>query len=108
MTEPEILVPEGSDAIDDLTIRELDLIARLIKCDVMQALSGRGAEGVNRQAALARIAQLWAKKRDPQAKLDQFLDMKSATLSTVLGFDREDDQEQVPGVPPTTPASESE
>lgn len=94
MTEqqtPTRVVPSGKDAVDDLTIGELDTIARKCGADVMQALSGRGAEGTRRMVVLAHLAHVWTKRVRPEAKVDEFLNMRSGDLEVVLGFN--DDEE---------------
>lgn len=74
-------IPEGKDPLDDLTVTELDIVSRQIKADVYEAMGG--LDGL-RWAALARLAWLWAKRRDPHAKLQPFLDLTGAQLTEVL------------------------
>lgn len=95
------VVPEGKDAVDDLTIAELDMVARKCGADVMQALAGRGAEGTRRMVTLAHLAWVWTKRSGrPDAKVDEFLNMRAGDLEVVLGFDRDD--EAVPAEDPST------
>lgn len=98
-TETVCVVPEGKDAVDDLTIGELDTIARKTGADVMQALAGRGAEGTRRMVTLAYLAWVWTKRVRPEAKVDEFLNMRAGDLEVLLGFDREP---EVPGRDPST------
>jgi hypothetical protein len=88
---PTRVVPSGKDAVDDLTVGELDTIARKCGADVMQALAGKGAEGTRRMVVLAYLAFVWTKRTRPDAKVDEFLNMRAGDLEVVLGFN--DDEE---------------
>lgn len=88
--QPIRVVPPGKDAVDDLTVGELDTIARKTGVDVMQALSGRGAEGTRRMVTLAHLAFVWSKRERPDAKVEEFLNMRAGDLEHVLGFDDEE------------------
>lgn len=85
----EPVVPAGVDPIDALTVTELDIASRQLRCDVYEAVGGK--DGL-RWAALARIAWLWAKRRDERAKLQPFVDLTGAQLTHVLRLDEDDDQ----------------
>lgn len=107
------LVPEGTDALDDLTAAELGTVGRQLRCDPYEAVVGQGAGAGLRWEALARIAWLWAKRRDDRAKLDPYLQLRPAELSIVLGLDDdepaaaelvEDDGSQDVTENPTAPA----
>jgi hypothetical protein len=74
----------GVDPLDELTVTELDIVSRQLKCDVYEAVGGK--DGL-RWAALARLAWLWAKRRDPHAKLQTYVDLTGAQLTRVLRLD---------------------
>lgn len=82
------VLPAGADVLDDLTVRELDIVSRQLKCDVYDAV-GNDAGGA-RWSALARLAWLWAKRTDPTAKLDPFLDYTGAQLTQLLRMGADD------------------
>lgn len=83
----ERVVPEGVDVIDGLLVRELDIVSRQLGCDVTAALGDQGNGKGLRWAALARLAWLWAKRADPKAKLDPFLDLGVGALNHLIGAD---------------------
>lgn len=87
----ECVVPEGVDPLDDLTVGELGHVGKLIKYDPVTAVK-RPEVGL-RWPALAHIAWVWAKRVDPKAKLQPFLDATVPQLSVVIGLDREADAE---------------
>lgn len=87
----ELLVPPGVDMLDGLTVAELDTASRQIKCDVIDAVAGK--DGL-RWSALPRVAWLWARRRDPQRKLQPFLDLSASELGRLLGLDDDDDDDQ--------------
>lgn len=90
---PAVELPEGIapvldsadvDPLDALSVTELDIVSRQLKCDVYEAVAGK--DGL-RWAALARLAWLWAKRRDPHAKLQTYVDLTGAQLTRVLRLD---------------------
>lgn len=88
------VLDRGTDPLDELTVTELDIVSRQLGLDVYEAVGG--AKGM-RWAALARLAWLWAKRRDPHAKLQPFLDLNGAQLTEVLRLnDQADDVDQAP------------
>lgn len=106
------VVPAGRDVVDDLTVRELDIVSRQLGCDVVEALGDTGNGKGRRWAALPRLAWLWAKRADPRAKLDPFLDLTADQLNDLLGDDEVDDQVDDQGddvaANPTDPAPASD
>lgn len=96
MTEYEVptkqVVPAGKDTLDGLTIRELDIASRKLQVDVVDAFK-HGAGG-KRYAAFATVAWLWAKRTDPAAKLDPFMDLETGALLDLLGVG--DDEDELP------------
>ena len=88
-TEP--VIPAGVDPLDKLTIGELGTIGKLIKYDPASAVK-RPEVGL-RWPALAHIAWVWARRTDPKAKLQPFLDCDAETLGKLLRFDEETDPE---------------
>ena len=100
----DYVLDAGLDPLDDLSVTELDIASRQLKVDVYQAVAG---EGGLRWAALARLAWLWAKRRDPHAKLQPYLDLRGAQLTEVLRLnDRVEAEQDDPNANPTdaTPA----
>lgn len=77
------LVPEGRDALDNLTVGELGTVGRQIGADPYEATQ-KGAPA--RWETFARIAWLWAKRLDPKAKLAPFLDIEIDAVVTLLGI----------------------
>lgn len=98
------LVPADKHMLNNLTVGELDTASRQIKADVVQAVSGAN-DGVNRWAAIARVAWLWARRQDPKAQLQTYLDMEPDDLATLLGMD---DDEEEPALDPTASSTGSE
>lgn len=86
MSDVPVVVPEGKD-LTDLTIGELDKVSRELKHDVLDAVAG-GSNGAYRWGAMARLAWLWARRTDPQAKLQTFLDYETEDLTHACGWDR--------------------
>jgi len=101
----ERVVPDGAGLVDGLTVRELDMVSRQLGCDVTAALADQGNGAGKLWAALPRLAWVWAKRTDPHAKLDPFLDLSSSQLSTLLGQDEDPDED--PETNPTDPAPAS-
>lgn len=98
-------VEAGVDPLDDLTVAELSIVGRQIKCDPYEAM---GPRSEHRWDALARIAWLWAKRRDAHAKLQPYLDLTGAQLTEVLRLnDRQDDADQDVAENPTDHAPAS-
>lgn len=104
-TEIDRLVPEGKDPLDDLTIRELDIASRKLEVDVASAI--KHGVGGKRYEGLALVAWLWAKRSDPQAKLEPFRDVTMPALATALGMDDDDEEEDDDDENPTARASGS-
>ena len=103
-TEP--VVPEGRDPIDDLTAGELGHVGKLIKYDPVSAVSDP-TTGL-RWPALAHLAWVWARRVDPKAKLQPFLDSTPRTLTALLRLDEDDDAAQEVGAdvtPTDSPAA---
>lgn len=90
-TTPERFIPAGKDPIDDLSVRELALVSRQIGCDVTAAVAS-DKDG-KRWDALPRLVWLWAKRQDPTAKLDPFMDWTANQLMAALGMDDEPDDD---------------
>lgn len=86
MSNVPVLVPEGKD-FTDLTVGELDKVSRELKADVLAACANREGAGYLRWGAMARVAWLWARRTDPQAKLATFLDYEPDDLLHALRMD---------------------
>ena len=84
VTQLGVVVPEGCDPLDDLTVAELGIVGRQLGCDPYAAVQDK-ATGL-RWEALGRVAWLWAKRRDPRAKLDPILQLTAAQVSALLGL----------------------
>ena len=103
MTEnPTRVVPEGTDALDGLTLAELGMLSRRIGCDPYDAI--RSDKDGKRWAALPLVAMVWAQRTDPTAKVDTFLPLTGGQLQTVLGMD-DDDQADDPDDDPENPTA---
>lgn len=110
--ELQPVVPAGVDPIDGLTVNELDIASRQLRCDVYEAVGGK--DGL-RWAALARLAWLWAKRTDTHAKLATFTEMTGAQLTGVLRLDEHVDagddvdlvDDEDPAANPTVPGPAS-
>lgn len=87
MSDVPVVVPEGKD-LTDLTVGELDKVSRELKADVLAAVAGLEGVGHLRWGAMARCAWLWARRTDPNAKLQTFLDYTTDELVTACGWDR--------------------
>lgn len=88
-----IVVPEGADALDNLTVAELDIASRQLHADVYAVALGhpqRDPQAGSKWKAYALLAWLWAKRTDPHAKLAGFLELSGPQLLEVLGFNRPD------------------
>lgn len=103
----ECVVPEGQHLVDGLSVRELDIISRQLGCDVSAALADKGTGAGKLWAALPRLAWVWAKRRDPHAKLDPFLDLTAEQLGQLLGDDDVAGDVDDPETNPTDPAPAS-
>lgn len=82
------------DPLAQLTITEVDSGSRLLKADLVTAIT-RGT--VDRSKALAIVAFLHARRADPAAKLQPFVEMTYAELGDHLnelgGGDQDDDDD---------------
>jgi hypothetical protein len=108
----ECVVPEGKHMVDGLTVRELDIVSRQLGCDVSAALRDQGAGAGKLWSALPRLAWVWTKRTDPQAKLDPFLDLDAGQIGILLGQDEPDEHIEhaagdTPDENPTAPAPAS-
>ena len=79
------VLPAGVDPMDDLTAGELGHIGKLLSYDPVSAV--RDPKAGLRWPALAHFAWVWAKRTDPRAKLQPFLDLRATELSAVLRLD---------------------
>lgn len=77
------------DPIDELTIAELDAGSRLLKGDMMTAVS---TDSPNRAAAMAVTAWLLARRTDRAVQLNTYRAMTLSELLTQLGIGEDDDQ----------------
>lgn len=81
------------DPVAELTIAELDAGSRLLKADMMTAVS---TDHPARSAALAVTAWLLARRTDRAAQLNTYRAMTLSELTTQLGLD--DDVDEPAGV----------
>lgn len=91
------LIPEGVDFLDDLTVAELGVVGRQLKCDPYDAIKDRDAGAGLKWEALGRIVWLWSKRRDPRAKLDPILQLRPTEIGAVLGLFDDDEGDEVEG-----------
>lgn len=80
------IIPPDVDVLDDLTVAELGTIGRQMGCDAYDAVKDRERGAGLKWEALGRVTWLWAKRRDPRAKLDPILQLTPAQIGTVLGL----------------------
>ena len=78
------VIPPGRDPLDDLTVGELGYIGKTLKCDPVAAVQNP-ALGL-RWPALAHVAYVWARRTDPHAKLQPFLDTTASRIGELLRF----------------------
>lgn len=89
-----ILVPEGKHMVDGLTLAELDIASRKIGADVVLAMQvqehddGTFTADPGRYRAQAQVGWLWARRTDPQAKVETFLGYTTDEMSHALGIHR--------------------
>lgn len=93
-----VVVPDGKH-YTDLTVGELDYASRELKADVLAAIAGHDGTAHLRWGAMARAAWLWARRTNPQAKLQTFLDYETEDLIHALGEDRPQDDAPDPTPP---------
>lgn len=102
------IVPDGLDPLDDLTVAELGTIGRQMGCDPYNAVKNRDEGAGLRWEALGRVAWLWAKRRDPRAKLDPILSLRPGDVGEVLGMFATDEELAAAGVEDEVPGVEDE
>lgn len=83
MTTPTPPPPADVDPLDRLTIAELDAGSRILKADMIVAITAKTME---RAAALAILAWLLAKRVDPHAQLTTYRAMTINELVATLGI----------------------
>lgn len=80
------------DPLDELTISEIDMGSRLLRADLVGAVTEGTAQ---RWPALAIVAYLHARRRDPAAELATYRAMTAKELTDELGLVNDpDDAEQ--------------
>lgn len=82
------LVPEGKHC-SNLTVAELDHASKALGCNVLTALRGNATTGEphpRREAALAHLAYLWARRQRPDAQLSEFTGMELPDVVELLGL----------------------
>jgi hypothetical protein len=98
--DPEALpfrvVPEGKHPTMGLTLGELDGINTKLKANVMTEID----DGPKAAQALALVAQAWARRIDPSAKLEPFMRLELGEIRECLG-DTDDNGEDDNGEDPT-------
>lgn len=89
----EPVVPEGKDAVDNLTIGELDTASRKLGVSIDTAIT-KDVDGL-KWRALAFLGWLWHKRTDPGAVLDSWLNVEVDELLAALRMseDELDDDE---------------
>lgn len=90
MTESQIesLVPEGK-RFSNLTVAEIDYASKHLGCNVLTALQlHEGEPHPRREMALAWVALVWARRRDPGAQIKTYTDMLLPELTAALGLNR--------------------
>jgi hypothetical protein len=96
MTETNLtpVVPDGVDAIEGLTVGELDGLCNALGCDVASTFDDEAPQSVQgkKYAALALLAHRWARRADHAAKLDTYRAMSFGELSSVLRLTDDDGQ----------------
>lgn len=80
----------SKDPLDQLLIAELDQGSRMLKADMVAAIS-RGTE--NRWQALAIACWLLERRKDEKAKLEPFRQLRPSELYERLGIDLDDDDQ---------------
>lgn len=97
------VIPEGSDALDDLTLQELGAIARELKADPYEAVTGW-----QRWDALARIGRAWERRQTPTAKLDPWVQLSPVELLRLLRMRKEDrvEKDETVAVDPAAAAAD--
>lgn len=93
----ERVVPEGKNMLDDLTVQELAIVGRLLKCDPYEAvadtpLDEEGRTRGIRWLAMAHCAWVWTRRTDPSAKLAPFLELQPGDVAKLTGWGDEVDK----------------
>jgi hypothetical protein len=87
------VVPEGKDAVDNLTIGELDTASRKLGVSVERAIS-EDVDGL-KWRGLALVGWLWHRRTDRAAELDSWLALELDELIAALRLNEDDDAEEV-------------
>jgi hypothetical protein len=77
------LVPEGKE-LTDLKIVELDYASKKCGADVVGVCASK--DHPNKQKAFACLALVWARRSNPSAVLETYLDMEVSELYQLLGL----------------------
>lgn len=94
----DVLVPEGLDAVDNLTIGELDYASRKLGVSVDRAIA-KDLDGL-RWRALAMVAWVWHRRVDRAAKLESWLEHAGVEeLLHALRMDEDEIEEGEEGEP---------
>lgn len=92
------------DPLDQLLLAELDEGSRLLKTDMVSAIS----EGtVDRWQALAIAAWLLARRKDPKVKLNEFRQLRPTEVYERLDIGDDDQVDDEEAADPTASASAS-
>lgn len=105
MTNTESLVPEGK-RLTNLTVAELDYASKRLGVNALTALTPNDKTGEphpRREMALAVIALVWARRKDPAAKLETYSELELADLMPLLGMNRDAAEEPL-NVDPDDPS----
>lgn len=86
--------------LTDLTVREMQEVAREIKMDPMAAVHG---DTEHRWTVIALTEWIVARRADPHLKRDDYLDLTVEQLIDLTGGDPEDVDDDAPEANPTEP-----
>jgi hypothetical protein len=108
---PEPVCPAGDDFTELVTIGEISMVARLLKCDPVTEIEQQGPRNWE---AMARLGWVLDRRRDPQVSFDVWSALTLPELLTAVGIphgDTEDDRtaraaarDQADAENPTAPA----